>query len=126
MNGSGAVTLHRRPGFTSKYGAGGPSAFSGAVELLPRVLNGGAVLARPRAEPADRFQQRAPQPGELVIDARWNRGEHRARDQPVALERAQGERQHALRDAPKRAAQFVEALRPRPERRDDQHGPLVA
>src|SRR6185312_16261099 len=86
----------------------------------------GAILTRPGAELAHRLEQRAAEPGQFVIDARRNAGRHRAREQPVTLEGAQRERQHALRDRAQRLAQFIEALRSVAERRDDQHGPFVA
>lgn len=53
-------------------------------------------------------------------------GKDLARDQPVALHAAQGQRQHPLRNAGDRAFQVVEAARTRAKRHHDQHRPLVA
>src|SRR6266404_3314960 len=65
-------------------------------------------------------------PGQLVIDARRDGRRDRAVDETVALEVAQGQREHALRYARDLAAKLVEALRALAERADDEHGPLVA
>ena len=55
------------------------------------------VLPRPLIERLQRHDQLAPELGQLVIHAGWNRWIHRAGDQPVLLQAFQGQREHALR-----------------------------
>jgi len=68
----------------------------------------------------------AAQARKLIVDARRDGGMDSARDQAVALQLAQRERQHALRDIADRTAYFIEAHRTTGEEFHDQHRPLVA
>ena len=62
----------------------------------------------------------------LILDAWRDGGINRARDEAVALELAQGERQHALRDIADRTANFIETRGATGDEFHDQHRPLVA
>src|SRR5690606_4383244 len=80
----------------------------------------------PLREPLDRLEQRLPETRELVLHARRDLGKHCSRDQSVALETTQRERQHALRDALDRATQVTETHGAIAEQVDDLNAPLVA
>jgi hypothetical protein len=69
--------------------APGVVAHPGGLDLRP-------VALRPAGQGADWPAQRAPERSERVFHARRYGGEDGAADQPVALQAAQGERQHAL------------------------------
>ena len=84
------------------------------------------MVERPKLERVDRWNQRAAKVGQLIIDARRDARGDGAADEAVALEVAQSERQHALRDGGDLAPQLVEAPTAGAERRDDEHGPFVA
>src|SRR5262249_36551974 len=100
--------------------------FGGAVELVAGAGDLGLVAQRPIAKRRDRLQQIASERGQAIFDPRRNGGEDGAGDQPVPFEPAQRQRQHALRNAANRPAQFVKAQRPAAEPRHHKNGPLVA
>src|SRR5262249_39317704 len=66
------------------------------IKMGARGLNARLVADGPLAQCGDRFQEVATEVCELIIHARGDGGGDGAPDQPVALEIAQGERQHAL------------------------------
>src|SRR5258708_18756922 len=74
----------------------------------------------------DRLPPAAAEIGQFVIHARRNGREHRARHQAVALEPAQRQGQHPLRDAADHALDLVEAARAASEQHDDEHAPFIA
>ena len=96
------------------------------VETRPRALDLRQVLERPFAERLHRLRQPAAEFGEFIVDPRRNGRKHGARDQPVALQPAQGQGQHPLRDAADLALQLIEAHRPVDQHHDHQHAPFVA
>ena len=69
--------------------------------------------------------QRAANFRQFIVDARRNGGKHRARDQSIALQPAQRQRQHALGDGAHRPADFVEAHGAVGQEPDDVNRPLV-
>jgi len=101
-------------------------ALAARVEARAGGFNVGLMPERPCAERPDRLSQRTAERGELVIDARRDRRRDGARHEPVALEAAQREREHALRDAADRALDLTEATRTVGELHDEQHAPLIA
>src|SRR5271169_5176622 len=82
--------------------------FRRAIELFAGAGDLCLVADRPIAKRRDRRQQVAPERREFIIDPRRNRREHRAGDEAIAFEPAQGQGQHALRNAADRAAQLIE------------------
>jgi len=84
------------------------------------------MIRRPFAQRFDRLPQAASEIGQFVIHARRNGREHRARHQAVALEPAQRQGQHPLRDAADHALDLVEAARAASEQHDDEHAPFIA
>src|SRR5258705_8077755 len=91
------------------------SACGGSRVLLvvpvARGLNLGSVLVGPNGEGEHGLEERSAELGERVVDARRNRRVDGARHHAVALEAAQRERQHPLRNALDGAAKLAEALR---------------
>jgi hypothetical protein len=69
--------------------------------------------------------QRRAERGERVLDARRYHGVDPPRHEPVALELAQRDREHALADPVDPPLQLGEAQRPLLEQRDRQQRPLV-
>jgi hypothetical protein len=121
-------TAHlRRPG-PRQLRAGAPAA---ARRRLARVVvdaggrDGVAVLARPGHQGLDRVEERRPERGQVVVDARRDHRVDRPPDEAIALQPAQGEREHPLADAVDLAAQPGEALRALAEQLDDEQRPLV-
>src|SRR6516225_1471110 len=100
--------------------------FGAAVELVAGADDLGLVAQRPISKRRNRLQQIASERGQAIFDPRRNGGEDGAGDQTVAFEPAQRQRQHALRNAADRTAQFVKAQRPAAEPRHHQNRPLVA
>src|SRR5579862_5124861 len=100
--------------------------FAIAVELRAGLGDFRLIAQRPGAERRDRLQQVAAERRERIIDARRDGRKHRARHQTVALEPAQRQGQHALRDAADRAPQLVEAQRAVAKPADHQNRPFVA
>src|SRR5437588_3514266 len=100
--------------------------FCRTVKLLAGAGDLSLIAKRPITERRDWLQQVAPECGQSIVDPRRNYRKHRARDQSVALEPAQGQGQHALRDAADRAPQFIESQRAAAELGDDKHRPFVA
>jgi len=96
------------------------------VEARARRLNGLAVLFGPCGEGHDGLDERAPEFGEFVVDARRGRGRHGARHQAVSLEAAECERQHPLRDPIDRSTQLAETHRSVSQESDHQHAPFIA
>src|SRR5205823_2214424 len=96
------------------------------VEDGLRLVNRADIVERPLREAGDRLLQRMAKLGQCIIDARRNAWRDGPADETVALEVAQCERQHALRNAGNFAPELVETPRPLAERRDDKHGPFVA
>src|SRR5262249_456040 len=97
-----------------------------AVELDARLLDRRAMLLCPARETLDRLEQGLAQTGQLVVDAGWDLGKHRSRDETIALEPAQREGQHALGDAFGRASERGETDRSMGGEGHDLHAPLVA
>src|SRR5215212_9661394 len=96
-----------------------------SIEAPPGVLDRRPVPARPQAKTADRFKQGAAQPGELIIHARGNCRKNSAGNQTVALQAAQRQGQHALRNAAERAANLIEPFPTTPQFAYYQHRPFV-
>src|SRR5271163_3931849 len=96
------------------------------VELLARGGDFRLIADRPVAERRNRVEKVAPKRRQLIVDPRRHRRKDGARDQSVALQPAQGQRQHTLRNAADGAAQFVEAARALAEQRHDEDRPFVA
>src|SRR5437588_8496313 len=111
------------PGFEPRRRGG---FFCRAVKLLARAGDLCLIAKCPIAERRDWFQQIAPERGQSIVDAWRNYRKHRARDQSVALEPAQGQGQHALRDATDRTPQFIEPQGTAAELGDHKHRPFVA
>src|ERR1700726_3658954 len=84
------------------------------------------MIVRPFAERLHRLPQPAAEIGQFVIDPGGNGREHGAGDQAVALEPAQRQGQHPLRNAADHALDLVKASRPVAEQHDDEHAPFVA
>src|SRR5262249_27154882 len=82
-----------------------------AIVRLARALDRGSVLLRPRRERRHRLEESPPEGREPVVHARRDRREYGARDEPIALEAAERERQHSLRDAFDRALERGETRR---------------
>jgi hypothetical protein len=101
------------------------SAFA-RIKIVPRALDLRQMRERPFAERHHWHREPAPEIGQLVIDPRRDGRKHRARHQAVALQPAQGQRQHPLRDAVDHALQLIEAARSVAQQHDDQHAPFVA
>ena len=80
----------------------------------------------PVIQGTERNEQRSAQIGQLVVDPGRHGGVDGTADQSIALQTAQGEREHALADALDGAVQLVEAVRPLTEEDDDQDTPLVS
>src|SRR6185437_13689471 len=70
--------------------------------------------------------QRAPEIGQLIIDARRNRRIDGPRHQPIAFETTQSERQHALRYAADRTPELVETHWPILQQADHVDSPFIA
>src|SRR5262249_55198431 len=97
-----------------------------AVDWRGGVGNLALVAQCPVAERGHRLQQIAPERSQAVFDPRRNGGKYAARNQPVTFEATQRQRQHALRNAADRPAQFVEPQRSAAKPRHHQNRPLVA
>src|SRR5271167_1186399 len=128
----------RRLALASARGLHGPAACPSAtdwrfaarlaslVELLTGMRNFRLIPDRPRPERRNRNQEVAAERRQRVIDPRRNGRIGGARDQAVAFEPAQRQRQHALRNAANRAAQLVETQRPAAKPGYHQDRPFVA
>src|SRR6202163_2688026 len=81
------------------------------VELRARAFDFRPMFVRPFAQRFDRLPQPAAEIGQLIIDPRRNGREYGAGDQAVALQAAQRQGQHPLRDAADHALDLVEAAR---------------
>jgi hypothetical protein len=97
-----------------------------AIEPGARVLNLSLMLRRPSTKRFHRLSQAPTKLRQFIVDSRRNGRENGARDQPIALQTAQGERQHPLRNAADPALDLVEALWAVAERHNDEHAPFVA
>ena len=91
-----------------------------AVSILPIFLSAQAL------RPMTGSSSERPSARQLVVDARRNGRKHRAGDQAVALQAAQSQSQHALRNAADLALEFIEAHGTRAQAADDQNRPFVA
>lgn len=96
------------------------------IEVGARVLNLSLMLHRPSTERFHRLPQAPAKLRQFVVDPWWNGRENGPRDQPVALQSTQGERQHPLRNAPDHALDLVEPLRAVAEHHNHEHAPFVA
>src|SRR5581483_10603868 len=96
------------------------------IETRASILDLGLVRHRPTSQRHYRLRQAAPEIGELVVDPWRNGRKYSPRDQSIALEPAQGQRQHPLRDAANHALDLVEALRAVAEHHDHEHAPFIA
>src|ERR1700689_1416700 len=96
------------------------------IEALAGAGDFRLVADRPGAQRGDGLQKIAAERRELIVDPRRNGGKYRAGDQPVAFQPAQGEGEHALRNAADGATQLIEAHGAWAEPRDDEDRPLVA
>src|SRR6267378_3682669 len=96
------------------------------IEPRARVLDLGLMIRGPFAQRFHRLPQPASEIGQFVVDPRRNGREYGAGDQTVALQSAQRQGQHPLRDAADHALDLVEAPRDTSEHHDDEHAPLVA
>jgi len=94
--------------------------------MLLRLSNRIAIQLRPERQRHHRFQQCSCERGQLVIDAWRDGGRDHARDQAIALQATQRQRQHALRNAVDRPTQLTEPFRAVAQHRDDQNTPFVA
>ena len=96
------------------------------IKTFMRLGNGDLILVRPVDQRHDGLQQRSSHVSEFVIDAWRNGRKHRSRDQSIALQPAQGQRQHPLRNAVDAALQLVETPWAVSQHGDDVEAPLVA
>jgi hypothetical protein len=115
----GVCHLHRQIGMASVPGFRG-------IEPAPSFLNGGAVLPGPETKTADGFEQRMSEVCELIVDARRNGWEDGASHESIPLQTSKRQGQHPLRNAPKPAAQRIEALWSFAKHSDDQHRPFIS
>src|SRR6266545_616620 len=102
---AGRIVQIVRLGVTGEGGAeqGGPAVVGG-----PGGVDVGQVLVGPLHEAADRVEQGAAHRRERVVDPGRDGRVHRAGDEPVAFQPAQGDGEHALADAVDYAAQVAE------------------
>src|SRR5262245_63622807 len=98
----------------------------GAVVAGPGAGDVVPVVAGPVDQRGDRVEQAGAQPRELVVDPGWHHGVHRAGDEAIPFELAQGEGEHPLADAVDLPAQLAEAPHPAAEQLDHEQRPFVA
>src|SRR5713226_8368158 len=70
-----------------------------AVECLPRGLDVGPIGECPVRKRSNRYQYRAAEVGERVLDLRWHGRIDGALNQAISFQLPEGQREHALRDA---------------------------
>src|SRR3954447_12367015 len=97
-----------------------------AVVGRPGVGDLLVVVDRPLDQAVDGLLEGLAEDGQLVIDSGWDDGVHRALDEPVALQLAEGQGEHALADPVDLAEQLAETQRAALQHGQDQQRPLVA
>src|SRR5579884_346943 len=96
-----------------------------AVESFLRRFDCSNIVHCPARKTADRLLKRTTKFGQLIIDAWRDCRRDGAAYKSVTLEVAQGERQHALRNARNLTAKFIEAAWTFGKRLDHEDRPFV-
>jgi hypothetical protein len=105
-------------------GPGGVVPF--AIELHLRPGDMLRVSLRPGAERLDGLSERVPEPGQPVLDAWWYGRVLGPADVAIALQAAQCQSQHSVRDTADETLDLIEALGTIAQQNDDENAPLVA
>lgn len=103
-----------------------PPKLSFVVESRACVSNDWTILLSPSCERHDGDEQGTPGPCQSVIHPRRSRRCHGPSDQRVALEAAQRQREHPLRDSIDRTPKLVEPQRTIAKDGNDENAPFVA
>ncbi len=101
-------------------------ASTGRIEDRTRCLDGGVISIGPSNKGGQRLKDRAAERRQAVFHAGRLGREHRARDQAVALQIAEGLRQHSLGYVRDRASDRAEAAWARCKVSEHQRGPFIA